>query len=327
MKPIISIIVPIHNVEKYLADCITSILAQSFKEFEVILVNDGSSDKSGSICESYAQKDGRVKVFHTDYKGVSAARNAGVDMAQGDFIGFVDADDRVDKDMYLKLLEACEITNSYISICKLGREINGKLVNQDNRRFLKELNHKEALSELFKGELYRFSLCNKLFKKSCFENTYFPEGRIHEDLSTTYKLFSNSEKSVYINYIGYIYVKRADSILTSRFNEKRMDAFIGWKEILAFMSQHYPELSEEVISCFAFGCVDNIHYILKQVEDRQQLEKYLSLIQQLVRRNYKKIMVNTNLTLKYKSTLTLLQMSTTLLTLTLKSRKSMKLGI
>lgn len=109
----------------------------------------------------------------------------------------------------------------------MGREINGKLINNEVESFYtKELNNVEAMEELFKGVLYRFSLCNKLFKRSCFENVHFPVGRIHEDLSTTYKLFANANQAVYINYIGYIYVKQKNSILTTAYYEKRLDAFI-----------------------------------------------------------------------------------------------------
>ncbi|MBO0958844.1 glycosyltransferase, partial [Neobacillus sp. MM2021_6] len=255
MKPEISIIVPVYNIEHYLRECVDSILSQTFTNFEVILVNDGSSDNSGDICKEYAKLDGRVKVINQINKGVSAARNAGIKIAQGAYIGFVDGDDYIDNKMYQELYSLCEESKSDISICKLGREINGKLINKSQDCFKKEMDNKEAMRELFKGVLYRFSLCNKLFRRKCFEDIHFPEGRIHEDLSTTYKLFANANKAVYTNNIGYIYVKRENSILTTRFNEKRLDAFKGWDEILEFMNESYPELSDEFISCFVYGCI------------------------------------------------------------------------
>lgn len=190
MNPAISIIVPVHNIEAYLKKCLDSILAQTFTDFEVIVVNDGSTDKSGEICDAYAKQDARVKVIHQENQGVSSTRNAGIARAEGEFIGFVDGDDYVDMDMYRELYQTCMETDSSISICKLGREINGELINNEVGNFhTKELTNVEAMEELFKGILYRFSLCNKLFKRSCFENICFPVGRIHEDLSTTYKLF------------------------------------------------------------------------------------------------------------------------------------------
>ena len=109
MKPLISIIVPIYNVEKYLSRCINSVLSQTFPDFELLLIDDGSTDKSGYICDGYAQKDSRIKVFHIENGGVSAARNYGLDNARGEWITFVDADDWIDKDMYYKLYNIWKI--------------------------------------------------------------------------------------------------------------------------------------------------------------------------------------------------------------------------
>jgi len=307
MKPKISIIIPVYNIELYISDCLDSILGQTFTDYEVIVINDGSKDHSGHICEDYASRDERIKVIHKAYGGVSAARNAGLERATGDYIGFVDGDDRIKYDMYERLHELCVQTNSDISICTLGREINGKLINPDNGLAdVTELDHDEALRELFKGTLYRFSLCNKLFKARCFKNIQFPEGRIHEDLSTTYKLFANSRKSVFIDKVGYLYIKRENSILTSQYSEKRMDSFIGWNEILPFMSKYYEELSEEVFACFAYWSVDNIYYILNQVKSKQDKRNYLRRIQASMNTYYPVVMKKTSLPLKYRTIIRLL---------------------
>lgn len=320
MRPEISIIVPVHDVERYLEDCLNSILSQTFKEFEVILINDGSTDRSGFICDAYSLEDRRIRVLHKDHEGVSAARNDGVSLAKGNYIGFVDSDDRIDKDMYGKLLGLCKQTKSDIAICQLGREIDGSMINENQKEFIKGLSHIEAMRELFKGNLYRFSLCNKLFKRSCFNNVTFPEGRIHEDLATTYKLFANANQAIYTNYIGYVYVKREKSILTSRYNQRRLDAFLGWEEILPFMQENYPQLSTEYMSCFSYGCVDNIHYVLNQVEDSEKKEAYLAHIQGLVRKYYKEIINSKVLSLRHKYTLILLKNSISFLLLLNHSR-------
>ena len=122
-----------------------------------------------------------------------------------------------------------------------------------------------------------------------FNEIQFPEGKIHEDLSTTYRLFANADKSVYTNEIGYIYVKRENSILTTTFNENRLDAFKGWEEILSFMSNNYPELTNEVSTCFCYWCVDNIFYILKQVKDKEKRKRYMKVIQLFLRDHKAKI--------------------------------------
>ncbi|MGE8204569.1 glycosyltransferase family 2 protein [Heyndrickxia sp. NPDC080065] len=309
MNPAISIIVPVYNEELYLKQCIDSILAQTFTNFELILVNDGSTDCSGDICDEYESKNSRVRVIHKNNGGLSSARNAGIKEAEGEYIGFIDSDDFIDENMYKNLYQLCQETNSDISICRFGREIDGELISDDEEKIIKEMDHIEGMRQLFKGVLYRFSVCNKLFKKTCFENILFPEGRIHEDLSTTYKLFSNANKVVFTNYVGYMYVKRENSILTSTFNKRRLDAFTGWEEILPFMKQNYPQLSNVVYACFAYACVDNSYYIVNQVADKKERKKYLLFIQSSVRKFYKDIVKNDVLTMKYKNLITLVNYS------------------
>ena len=300
MYPIISIIVPIYNVGKYLPKCIESILNQTFKNFELILVNHGSTDNSGVVCDDYAKKDTRIKIIHKSNGGVSSARNAGLYVAKGEYIGFVDPDDYIDKNMYEKLYRLCIDNNSDIAICRFNREINGKIQNKESTEEIIELNNMEAMNELFKGNLYRFSLCNKLFSKKCFNDVLFPEERIHEDLSTTYKLFANSKKAVYINYCGYIYVRRENSILTSTYNEKRLQAFIAWDEIIEFIDKNYYEIIEQVIATFTYWCVDNILYILNQVNNSKKKNNYLNIIQKYTTKYYIYIKRNNILSRSYK---------------------------
>lgn len=300
MDPIISIIVPIYNVGKYLPKCIESILNQTFKNFELILVNDGSTDNSGVVCDDYAKKDTRIKIIHKSNGGVSSARNAGLYVAKGEYIGFVDPDDYIDKNMYEKLYRLCIDNNSDIAICRFNREINGKIQNKESTEEIIELNNMVAMNELFKGNLYRFSLCNKLFSKKCFNDVLFPEERIHEDLSTTYKLFANSKKAVYINYCGYIYVRRENSILTSTYNEKRLQAFIAWDEIIEFIDKNYYEIIEQVIATFTYWCVDNILYILNQVNNSKKKNNYLNIIQKYTTKYYIYIKRNNILSRSYK---------------------------
>jgi len=306
MKPEVSIIVPVYNVERYLKRCINSILSQTLKNIEIILINDGSTDNSGNICNEYADVDKRIRVIHKENGGLSSARNAGIKISLGRYLGFVDSDDYINPNMYKNLYELCIQNDSDIGVCRFGREINGKMVIEVKEEKVIKLDNVEAMRQLFRGELYRFSVCNKLFEKSCFKNIMFPEGRIHEDLSTSYKLFSNAKKVVYTSDTGYIYVKRDGSILTSTFNEKRLDAFLGWEEIIPFMTKHYPELSTEYISSCAYVCLDQVYSILSDVKDNKSRLRLLFVIREIVRSNYKKIMLNNLLSLKDKVVLSLL---------------------
>ncbi len=305
MKPVISIIVPVYNIAPYLKKCLDSILAQTLTNFEVIVVNDGSTDGSNEICDEYRDRDKRVKVIHQKYGGVSSARNAGVSSAEGEFIGFVDGDDYIDPNMYQILYQLCTDTGSDISICTLGREINGIVKQHDPVEIVtQQLTNEAAMRELFKGTLYRFSLCNKLFRRSCFDGIQFPEGRIHEDLATTYRLIANANQVMYTNYTGYIYVKRKNSILTSTYAAKRLDALVGWDEILPFIYRVYPQLVNEVNACFVYICTDHVYAILEQVGDRQAKKEYLNRVRQMVKKHYKRIRNTKALSFTYKCIIT-----------------------
>lgn len=230
-QPEVSIIVPVYNSIPYIDKCIESILAQTFKNFELIIVNDGSTDQSGYICDQYAKKDSRVKVIHKENGGVSSARNVGMNIARGEFISFVDGDDWIYKDMYHKLYDLCKRTDSDISVCSIYREINGEIVGRKKEEVVKEMDNNEAMKQLFTGKYYRFAIWAKLYKKSCFKNIQYPEDRRLDDLPTTYKVFSNANKVAYTSYAGYIYLLRENSIITSSYNEKKLDVFLGWDEI------------------------------------------------------------------------------------------------
>lgn len=305
-QPAISIIVPVYNSSQYISKCIESILAQTFQNFELILVNDGSTDQSGQICDQYARVDGRIKVVHKKNGGVSSARNTGINIAKGEFISFVDGDDWIYSDMYYRLYELCKETDSDISICGNYREVNGDVIHFEREKLVIEMDNTEAMRQLFTGKYFRFAVWAKLYKKSCLENIQYPEDRRLDDLPTTYKIFSNAEKVVYTSYAGYVYLLRENSILTSSYNEKKLDVFVGWDEIISFMNEKYPQLSEEYISCFVYYSMDHVYSILNQVKDPAEKEKYIVYIQKYMKKYYKEIIKNARLSLKYKYLTTLI---------------------
>ena len=309
MKPIISIIVPIYNVEKYLPKCIESILNQTFKEFELILVDDGSPDNSGSICDEYSKKDERIKVIHKENGGVSSARNVGLGSALGEYIGFVDPDDYINEDMFEVLYNLCISTNSDIAICKNSREINGEIYGTEDDIYTKIMDTDEALKEMFKANLYRFALWNKICKKKCFYGIRFPEGRVHEDLSATYKIIANSSKVIFTNYVGYIYVKRDESILTKKYNKNRLQSFIGWDEIFRFFNKNYVNLKVELLNCYTYWCIDNIYYILNQITNTKQAINYLKVLRGYMDKYYYEIINNKSLGIKDKYMIILLKLN------------------
>lgn len=223
----ISIIVPVYNVEKYLNRCLDSILNQIFTDFELILVDDGSTDNSGIICDEYKTKDNRIKVIHKENGGLSSARNAGLDIARGRYIGFVDSDDFISKDMYQILYNEAEKNKADMIMCEFKKvdknyeAINNNLYKKSDIKLLKK---DEILEDMYSDmyDIYVVSW-NKLYDKELFLNLRFPLGKVNEDEFLAHELIYRSKKIIFANKILYYYVQRVNSIMSSSFNEKRLD--------------------------------------------------------------------------------------------------------
>lgn len=215
----VSVIVAAYNIEKYIARCLDSILNQTYKNLEIIVVNDGSSDNTGEIIDKYSEKDIRIKVIHKENSGVSSSRNKGIDMSTGDYIGFVDGDDTIEPDMYEMLVKNAIKYNADISHC--GYKIlegeketlfygSGKVVVQ---------NRKKGILDLFDGTIVEPSLCNKIFRKKIIGDVRLDENiKINEDLLFNILLFNKSSKSVFHDVTKYNYIKREGSATTSSLN-------------------------------------------------------------------------------------------------------------
>lgn len=272
--PKISIIVPIYNVDKYLERCIDSILNQKFNDFEVILVNDGSTDKSGIICDMYAKQDNRVIVKHKNNGGQSDARNLGIKIAKGEFIGFVDGDDMIEYDMYDTLYSLIKEHDADIAT---GRTLTVKSkdsVKIELTNKVKVYSNKEAIKVTYDGGLSGYSPCNKLYRKALFDNVEFPIGRIYEDASILYKLYMNSEKIVFIDKYIYRYIRRNGSTTNTDFSEKRFDIVDMYNDKYKYMSIYYPEMCDKVKSMY----YDSLRNIIVDIVNEGS-----------VRKNYKSI--------------------------------------
>ena len=191
----ISVVVPVYNVEKYLQRCVESIINQTEKDIEIILVDDGSTDKSGSICDEYLGKDSRILVIHQKNQGLSVARNVGIKNSKGDYITFVDSDDYIHKDMLKVLLDNLIHEQGQISFCRYEEGNENRLtISECDLKYTGEAHDgKEYLLNPPKGMGINIAWA-KLYKKECFDNIEFPVGKLHEDDFTTYKTFINSSK-------------------------------------------------------------------------------------------------------------------------------------
>ena len=277
MNPKISIIVPVYNAEHYIHQCIDSILAQTFTDFELILVNDGSQDNSGSICNEYGKVDGRIRVLHKENGGQSSARNLGLNNATGDYIGFVDSDDWIDQEMYLSLINPAILMNADIVACNLMvMKPNGSFRKYHEEALDITFTKDEAMRELYKNEILTFSPCNKIYRREVFQGQRFKEESILEDLDISYIIIFKANKILYIKDALYFYRFNNKSTMRSEFSEKRLDEYIVRKEMYIFYKEHYPEVSALVYYEF---CKINSHlYSLARMNLKIKGAKYKYLI-------------------------------------------------
>lgn len=249
----ISIIVPAYNIESYIEKCLNSIINQTYKELEIIVVNDGSTDHTPDIINRIAMIDKRIIVIHKPNGGLSSARNAGLDRTTGDYIGFVDGDDFIAEDMYELLLKNMMNTDSEISICKVQRIYKNHFIKESDSNKQVVLNNVEGLRSLLEGTIIHHYAVDKLYNKRLFETIRYPEGKIFEDVFTTYKLFAQSKRTVYCDASKYFYVQRANSILRKSFNEKKLEYLEAVNEMAIFINENYKELSDYPQYCYAIA--------------------------------------------------------------------------
>lgn len=207
---LISVIIPVFNTEKYLVRCLNSVLIQSYTNLEIILIDDGSMDKSYEICKKYANLDKRIKVIKQENGGASKARNKGISIAKGKYIGFVDSDDIIDKDMFKILYNNMINYNADLSICEVTRFNTEPIFNHSNET--KIYNKEEALKVLLEDKKICSYSVNKLCKKELIKNIKYPEGKLQEDVGTIYKFITNANKIVYTDSKLYGYFTRPGSV-------------------------------------------------------------------------------------------------------------------
>lgn len=272
----ISVIVPVYNVENYLKRCLDSIIGQSYDNLEILLVNDGSSDRSGEICEQYSKIDKRIRVFHQSNKGLSEARNLALNYASGDYVACVDSDDYIEKDMcetMLKLMDdetdiACCGTNVIFP-----DDLNKRnYVSYKVHNYTKYNNH-EAVRELFFQRIISFSSCDKLFRRYLFEGVRYPKGKVCEDLPVIYEVISKSKNVIHIGKAKYNYVYRADSISRKPFFYGKIYFAIFSRDIVENMKIKYPDLKREAEAWY----VSNIVSVLENIIESPSRDNFKAL--------------------------------------------------
>ena len=225
-EDLISVIIPVYKVEKYLDECLASVTGQTYRNLEIILVDDGSPDRCGEICDQWANKDNRIRVIHKQNGGLADARNAGIDVATGDYISFVDSDDYVDEDFLEGLYSALKKFNTKLAICNMTTfDENGKT----DEKFCQPFTSMTLAEGKEKYEsLLRHCAPNKLYKREIFDNIRYPKGKLYEDLYVYHLILDKVDKVAYTGKNSYHYRTRSDSIMNTKYTLNSTDIVRGY---------------------------------------------------------------------------------------------------
>lgn len=246
MEHLISVIVPIYNVEKYLGKCVDSVINQTYENLEIILVDDGSLDNCPQICDEYANLDSRIKVIHKKNGGLSDARNAGMNIATGDYISFIDSDDYISDDFIETLYTTMITENSDIAECDIVRFEDGTTpVIEKEDGEINSFSTEKGLSLLIAGNKFHQHVWNKLYKVEFALKIPFEKGKLNEDEFWTYQIFGQVEKVTKINKSMYFYIQRSSSIMGNKFNIRRLDALEAKAERQKYIDANFPKLSKQ----------------------------------------------------------------------------------
>lgn len=252
----VSIIVPVYKVEPYLDKCVSSIVNQTYTNLEIILVDDGSPDNCSAKCDVWAKKDSRIRVIHKPNGGLSDARNAGMAVATGELMAFVDSDDWIAPDMYEYLYRRLAEDNSDIAACGVQMIWEDKT---PSRALTREgscvLNQEEAMQAIIEESWLKQPVWYKLYKTALVRDILFPKGKYHEDVFWSYQAVGRAQRVSVSDHIGYYYLQRGGSIMGEGYSLKRLDAVEAKVQRCAYMQERFPALSPLAVKDIWFTCI------------------------------------------------------------------------
>lgn len=275
-NPLITVIVPVYNVEKYIVRCIESIVNQTYKNLEILFVDDGTPDNSAKICQEYADKDSRITVLHKKNGGLSDARNFAMDRMKGDYVTFIDSDDYVSMYYVENLYNALSKGNADMSISWFKNVFEDNLPKytdgSDTLENYELLSADKCLEKMFYQDYVEISASGKLYKKDLFNNLRYPFGKLYEDIPVTPVIVQRCEKIAVIRNSDYFYFQRIDGIQNMKFNSKKMNAIENMNFLKSFVEENSPD-NLLAFKCRYFSTVSNI--LFQIYDDDHKKEKDL----------------------------------------------------
>lgn len=278
----ISVIVPVYKVEPYLDKCISSIVNQTYKNLEIILVDDGSPDSCPTMCDAWAEKDSRIRVIHKPNGGLSDARNAGIVVATGELMAFVDSDDWIASDMYEHLYQRLTEDDSDIAACGVQMVWENKTPSRTlTREGSCVLNQEEAMQAIIEESWLKQPVWYKLYKTALVRDILFPKGKYHEDVFWSYQAVGRAQRVSVSDHIGYYYLQRGGSIMGEGYSLKRLDAVEAKVQRCAYIQERFPALSPLAVKDLWFTCIYQGQLALRAL-NKAEAEKILTYFENLV---------------------------------------------
>lgn len=311
---LVSVIVPVYKVELYLERCLKSIISQTYKNLEIILVDDGSPDKCPEICDQYAEYDKRIKVIHKPNGGLSSARNAGIDVMNGEYVTFIDSDDFIPEDAIEKWVHYIKEYHADIVAGKYQMYYKGDILERNSTGKAEKWSACDALRYMFIIDGKLCSAWGKLYDARLFERLRYPEDiQYAEDMYVIHLLFHEAENIVFTNDVQYYYSQEGESLVRSAFSEKKLQRAEAVEKWIKFIEEFYPELKEEILSFYGGILIDLCMEIEDNSADYAQaaykkyrsilVQEYMSFIRnRYMRRNnrIKLFMIKNKCTLPYQ---------------------------
>ncbi len=304
---LLSVIMPVYNTSATLGDAVKSVLEQRFSNFELILINDGSSDSSPEICDLLAKTDERIKVVHQKNKGLSAARNQGIKAASGEFYAFIDSDDRFDEEAFLNFYEArVQHEDMTMYVMNFDKVYGGISVPKKRSKNSIITEPKELIKLIFSSSGVAFYTWNKIYRHSLFQSVSFPEGKIFEDIVTTYKLAKLSSKTIVTTTVGYHYIRRSNTIVSSTFSPEYYDILTETEQLYALVKNDFPELKHVALQKLIESII-SVGYKLSQASESPDTVAFQKRLQQDIQLYQNEIDNDKKIPLYYKIGLKLLK--------------------